>query len=43
MAARADALAQVYPMVQEGTVIVGVTALVSSLAMTHVRRGKYFL
>ncbi len=42
LAKRADALQQVYPREAESQVIVGVTILVTSLAMNFVHRGAYF-
>ena len=42
LAQRADALQQVYPASAETEAIVGVTILVTSLAMNHVHRGSYF-
>lgn len=42
LAQRADALSQVYPKDAETQAIVGVTILVTSLAMNHVHRGGYF-
>jgi hypothetical protein len=42
LAQRADALQQVYPTSSETEAIVGVTILVTSLAMNHVHRGSYF-
>jgi Putative zinc-binding metallo-peptidase len=42
LAQRADALQQVYPISAETDAIVGVTILVTSLAMNHVHRGSYF-
>jgi hypothetical protein len=42
LARRADALKQVYPSVAEKQAIVGVTTLVTSLAMNFVHRGAYF-
>ena len=42
LAQRADALQQVYPTAAETQAIVGVTILVTSLAMNHVHRGSYF-
>ncbi len=41
-AQRAEALSQVYPREAENEVIVGVTILVTSLAMNYVHRGSYF-
>ena len=42
LAARADALQQVYPTAAETEATIGVTILVTSLAMNHVHRGSYF-
>jgi Putative zinc-binding metallo-peptidase len=42
LAQRAEALKQVYPLVAESEAIIGVTILVTSLAMNHVHRGGYF-
>jgi hypothetical protein len=42
LAQRADALRQVYPRAAETEAIVGVTILVTSLAMNYVHRGTYF-
>ena len=42
LAKRADALEQVYPRDAESAAIVGVTILVTSLAMNFVHRGAYF-
>jgi hypothetical protein len=42
LAKRADALQQVYPRAAESRAIVGVTILVTSLAMNFVHRGAYF-
>jgi len=42
LAQRADALQQVYPTSSETEATVGVTILVTSLAMNHVHRGSYF-
>jgi hypothetical protein len=42
LAKRADALEQVYPAAAEREAIVGVTVLVTSLAMNFVHRGVYF-
>ena len=42
LAKRADALKQVYPAGAEREAIVGVTVLVTSLAMNFVHRGAYF-
>jgi hypothetical protein len=42
LAKRADALRQVYPRAAEAQAIVGVTTLVTSLAMNFVVRGAYF-
>ena len=42
LAQRAEALSQVYPRDAENEVIVGVTILVTSLAMNYVHRGSYF-
>ena len=42
LAKRADALKQVYPPAAEARAIVGVTTLVTSLAMNFVHRGAYF-
>jgi hypothetical protein len=42
LAKRADALEQVYPAAAERDAIVGVTVLVTSLAMNFVHRGAYF-
>jgi putative zinc-binding metallo-peptidase len=42
LAKRADALRQVYPRAAEAQAIVGVTTLVTSLAMNFVHRGAYF-
>jgi len=42
LAQRADDLQQVYPVSAETEAIVGVTILVTSLAMNHVHRGSYF-
>jgi hypothetical protein len=42
LAKRAEALKQVYPPEEEAQVIVGVTILVTSLAMNFVHRGAYF-
>ena len=42
LAKRADALQQVYPPEAEAQAIVGVTILVTSLAMNFVHRGAYF-
>jgi hypothetical protein len=42
LAKRADALQQVYPRAAENQAIVGVTILVTSLAMNFVHRGAYF-
>jgi hypothetical protein len=42
LAKRADALKQVYPLGAESKAIVGVTILVTSLAMNFVHRGAYF-
>jgi hypothetical protein len=42
LAQRADALQQVYPISAETEATVGVTILVTSLAMNHVHRGSYF-
>jgi hypothetical protein len=41
LARRADEMQQVYPEDREAAVIVGITTLVTSLAMTHVVRGSY--
>lgn len=41
LAARAEALNQVYPADQEFAITVAVTALVTSLAMNHIYRGSY--
>ena len=42
LAQRAEALSQVYPKEAENEVIVGVTILITSLAMNYVHRGSYF-
>jgi Putative zinc-binding metallo-peptidase len=42
LAKRADALRQVYPRAAEAQAMVGVTTLVTSLAMNFVHRGAYF-
>lgn len=42
LANRAEALSQVYPQDSETQAIVGVTILVTSLAMNYVHRGGYF-
>jgi Putative zinc-binding metallo-peptidase len=42
LAKRADALEQVYPLNAETEAIIGVTILVTSLAMNFVHRGSYF-
>jgi hypothetical protein len=42
LAKRADTLKQVYPLAAEDRAIVGVTILVTSLAMNFVHRGAYF-
>jgi hypothetical protein len=42
LAKRAEALEQVYPRGSESAAIVGVTILVTSLAMNFVHRGAYF-
>lgn len=42
LAKRADVLQQVYPLAAEDRAIVGVTILVTSLAMNFVHRGAYF-
>ncbi|MCI0359101.1 MAG: putative zinc-binding metallopeptidase [Planctomycetaceae bacterium] len=42
LAQRAEALKQVYPEAAEREAIIGVTILVTSLAMNHVHRGGYF-
>ena len=42
LAKRADALKQVYPQDSEAQAIIGVTTLVTSLAMNFVHRGAYF-
>jgi hypothetical protein len=42
LAKRADALKQVYPRKAENQAIIGVTILVTSLAMNYVHRGGYF-
>ncbi len=42
LAQRAEALQQVYPLAAEKEAIIGVTILVTSLAMNHVHRGGYF-
>jgi hypothetical protein len=42
LAQRAEALQQVYPHDAENEAIIGVTILVTSLAMNHVHRGGYF-
>jgi hypothetical protein len=42
LAQRAEALGQVYPKAKENEAIVGVTILVTSLAMNYVHRGSYF-
>jgi hypothetical protein len=42
LAKRADALKQVYPLAAEAQAIIGVTTLVTSLAMNFVHRGAYF-
>ncbi len=42
LAKRADALRQVYPQAAESRAVVGVTILVTSLAMNFVHRGAYF-
>jgi hypothetical protein len=42
LAARARALRQVYPVDREAAVSVGLTTLVTSLAMNHVLKGHYF-
>jgi hypothetical protein len=42
LAKRADALKQVYPRPAEAEAIIGVTTLVTSLAMNFVHRGAYF-
>ena len=42
LAKRADELKQVYPRAAENQAIVGVTILVTSLAMNFVHRGAYF-
>jgi hypothetical protein len=42
LAQRADDLQQVYPAAAENEAIIGVTILVTSLAMNHVHRGSYF-
>jgi hypothetical protein len=41
LAKRADEMQQVYPEDRETAMIVGITTLVTSLAMTHVVRGSY--
>lgn len=41
IAKRADELQQVYPADREREAIIGVTTLITSLAMTHVSRGSY--
>lgn len=43
LATRARALQQDYPVERESTVVVALTALVTSLAMNHVFRGSYLL
>ncbi|MEX2176928.1 MAG: putative zinc-binding metallopeptidase [Pirellulaceae bacterium] len=42
LAGRAEVLEQVYPRSAETEAIIGVTILVTSLAMNHVHRGGYF-
>lgn len=42
LAQRAEALQQVYPLEAEMEATIGVTILVTSLAMNHVHRGGYF-
>ncbi|MFO0850291.1 MAG: hypothetical protein U0871_17290 [Gemmataceae bacterium] len=42
IARRADELGQVYDRRREPAAVVGLTALVTALAMTHVHRGEYF-
>jgi hypothetical protein len=42
LARRAETLAQVYPSGAEQQAVVGVTILVTSLAMNYVHRGAYF-
>jgi Putative zinc-binding metallo-peptidase len=42
LAQRSEALSQVYPLDAENEAIVGVTILVTSLAMNYVHRGSYF-
>ena len=42
LAGRAEALKQVYPKGAENEAVIGVTILVTSLAMNHVHRGSYF-
>ena len=42
LAKRADELKQVYPRAAENQAIVGVTILVTSLAMNFIHRGAYF-
>jgi hypothetical protein len=42
LAKRAEALEQVYPRDAETQAVMGVTTLVTSLAMNHVHRGAYF-
>jgi hypothetical protein len=42
LAQRADVLAQAYPQEAEMQAIVGITILVTSLAMNYVHRGSYF-
>jgi hypothetical protein len=42
LAARADALKQVYPEGSESTALVGLTTLVTALAANHVFRGTYW-
>jgi hypothetical protein len=41
LAGRADALQQVYPSDCEGRALMGLTTLVTALAMNHVHRGSY--
>jgi len=42
LAKRADDLGQVYPKQAETEAVIGVTILVTSLAMNYVHRGSYF-
>jgi hypothetical protein len=41
LAARADALRQVYPAIREGHALMGLTTLVTALAMNYVHHGSY--